>query len=56
MLEAKDPNADSSEESDSGESDVEEGAKEKDVLGQLLGREKAKDPASIEVVQDSRAS
>ena len=52
MLEEKDPNANSGDDS---ASDAEDGDKEKDVLGRLMGREK-KDPAGIEVVQNTTGS
>jgi len=49
VLEEKDPNADSDKDS---ASDAEDSDKEKDVLGKLMRREK-RDPASIEVVQNT---
>ncbi|KAG9191050.1 hypothetical protein G6011_09138 [Alternaria panax] len=49
VLEEKDSNANSDDDS---ASDVEDGDKEKDVLGKLMGREK-KEPAGIEVVQNT---
>lgn len=52
VLEEKDPNANSDDDS---ASDAEDGDKEKDVLGRLMGREK-KDPAGIEVVQNTTGS
>ncbi|KAI4628475.1 hypothetical protein J4E83_003025 [Alternaria metachromatica] len=52
VLEEKDPNADSDKDS---ASDAEDSDKEKDVLGKLMGREK-RDPASIEVVQNTTES
>ncbi|KAI4630389.1 uncharacterized protein J4E79_007902 [Alternaria viburni] len=52
VLEEKDPNADSDKDS---ASDAEDSDKEKDVLGKLMRREK-RDPASIEVVQNTTES
>ncbi|CAG5182946.1 uncharacterized protein ALTATR162_LOCUS10414 [Alternaria atra] len=52
VLEEKDPNAKSDEDS---ASDTEDGDNEKDVLGKLMGREK-KDPAGIEVLQNTTGS
>lgn len=50
MLEEKDPDK-----SIDLDSDAEDGGKEKDILGKLMGREK-KDPAGIEVVQNNTTS
>ncbi|KAL1797738.1 hypothetical protein ACET3X_004344 [Alternaria dauci] len=52
VLEEKDPNANSDDDS---ASDAEDGDRERDVLGRLMGREK-KDPAGIEVVQNTTGS
>jgi hypothetical protein len=50
VLEEKDPDADEISESDSDGSDTEDGGKEKDVLGKLMGREKAKNAVSVQEV------
>ncbi|KAJ4362279.1 hypothetical protein N0V83_010372 [Neocucurbitaria cava] len=55
VLEAKDPNADDDTDSDS-DSDMEDGEKEKDILGKLLGRDKAAEPAKIEEVHNTKGS
>ena len=56
VLEAKDPNAEDSSDSDKEGSDTEGDGIEKDVLGKLLGHERKKDQAGIQVVQDSTTS
>ena len=55
VLEEKDPNAGDSSDSESDE-DIEDGEKEMDVLGKLMGRESKKEGAVIQEVEDARAS
>ncbi|KAF1846881.1 uncharacterized protein K460DRAFT_278184 [Cucurbitaria berberidis CBS 394.84] len=53
VLEAKDPNAADSTDS---ESDTEDGEKEKDILGKLMGREKAMESLKIQEVHNTQGS
>ena len=55
MLQEKDPNADESSESESDE-DMENGEKEEDVLGKLMGRESTKEGVVIQELQDAQGS
>jgi hypothetical protein len=53
VLEEKDPNASDSSAGDS-DDEMEDGAKEKDVLGKLMGRPGAKENVVIQEVQDAQ--
>ncbi|EUC29203.1 hypothetical protein COCCADRAFT_40388 [Bipolaris zeicola 26-R-13] len=56
VLEEKDPNAAESDTEDTSDADEEDGNKEKDVLGKLLGRREKPDPAKIEVLPNTTGS
>ncbi|KAJ6278873.1 hypothetical protein J3E71DRAFT_369968 [Bipolaris maydis] len=56
VLEEKDPNAAESDTEGTSDAEEEDGNKEKDVLGKLLGRREKPDPAKIEVLPNTTGS
>jgi hypothetical protein len=56
VLEEKDPDAGDNSASESDDSDAENGKKEKDVLGKLMGRKSMDKSVNVQEVHDTRES